>query len=173
MLPIIKLEVMESLEGARTSLIREALEEDLLTVMEINRRCLPENYTYFFFQSILRAYPKAFLVAEVDGKVVGYIMCRVERILSKFEKFRIRKAGHIISIAVLPEYRRIGIATSLLQRALNALKNEYGCDEAFLEVRVSNIAAISLYEKAGFMKIGVSHRYYLDGEDAYVMAKKL
>ena len=40
-------------------------------------------------------------------------------------------------------------------------------------VRVSNTPAISLYEKLGFLKVSVSKRYYLDGEDAYIMARRL
>ena len=164
---------MRSVRRAETYLIRQASEEDLVPAMNINRVCLPENYSFFFFQTILREYPKTFLVAEVDGRVVGYIMCRVERILSKLERFRIKKAGHIISIAVLPEYRRKGIASTLLRKAMTILKEEYGCDEIFLEVRVTNSQAIALYRKLGFDKIDVLKGYYVDGEDAYVMARKL
>ncbi|RLG01132.1 MAG: ribosomal-protein-alanine N-acetyltransferase [Thaumarchaeota archaeon] len=164
---------MRSVRKAETYLIRQASEEDLMSVININRVCLPENYTYFFFQTILRNYPKTFLVAEVDGKIVGYIMCRVERILSKFERFKFKRAGHVISIAVLPEYRNRGIASSLLSKAIDILKNEYRCEEVFLEVRVSNNPAISLYEKLGFSKVSTSRRYYLDGEDAYIMARRL
>jgi len=141
--------------------------------MMINRMCLPENYTYFFFESILRNYPKSFLIAEVDGEIAGYIMCRVERTLSKFERLSFKKVGHIISIAVLPEYRRRGLAKSLLENALRILKENYRCEEAYLEVRVSNLPAISLYQKLGFVVVRTSKRYYIDGEDAYVMARKL
>jgi len=165
---------MERTENEKIEVkIREAGEEDLLTVMNINRVCLPENYSYSFFDLILRTYPKTFLVAEIGDKIAGYIMCRVERIFSKFDKLRVRKAGHVISIAVLPEYRRRGIATELLSRALGVLGEEYGCSEVFLEVRVSNRQAIALYEKLGFEKVDISKRYYIDGEDAYVMARRL
>ena len=164
---------MKSVKKTETYLIRQASEEDLVPVMNINRICLPENYSHFFFQTILRDYPKTFLVAEVNGKIVGYVMCRVERILSKLDRFRFKRAGHVISIAVLPEYRNRGIARSLLNRAINVLKDEYKCEEVFLEVRVSNSPAISLYEKLGFLKVNISRRYYLDGEDAYIMARKL
>jgi len=160
-------------EVGESFIIREASEKDILTVMNINRICLPENYSYAFFHSVLKAYPRTFLVAEVDSKIAGYIMCRVERILSKLERFRIKKAGHIISIAVLPEYRRRGIASTLLRKAMTILKEEYGCDEIFLEVRVTNSQAIALYKKLGFDKIDVLKGYYVDGEDAYVMARKL
>ncbi|HDD40307.1 MAG TPA: ribosomal-protein-alanine N-acetyltransferase [Nitrososphaeria archaeon] len=164
---------MVSRADAQTFRIRGASLDDIPKVMMINRRCLPENYTYFFFESILRNYPKSFLIAEVDGEIAGYIMCRVERTLSKFERLSFKKVGHIISIAVLPEYRRRGLAKSLLENALKTLKEDYGCEEAYLEVRVSNSAAISLYKKCGFTAVKISRRYYIDGEDAYVMAKKL
>ncbi len=165
---------MEAAEEVNSGFtIREATEDDVLPVMNINRICLPENYSYGFFENILRSYPKSFLIAEVDGRIAGYIMCRVERVFSRFERFRIRKAGHIISIAVLPEYRRRGIGKTLLIKALENLRNYYECSEAFLEVRVSNHGAIKLYESIGFTKIEILKRYYMDGEDAYLMAKRL
>lgn len=159
--------------NVQTFQIREASIEDIPKIMMINRICLPENYTYFFFESILKGYPKSFLIAEIDEEIVGYIMCRVERSLSKFEKMGFKKLGHIISIAILPEYRRRGLARSLLENALKILKEDYECEEAYLEVRVSNSAAISLYKKCGFTVIRVAKGYYIDGEDAYVMARKL
>ncbi|MEM3898045.1 MAG: N-acetyltransferase, partial [Nitrososphaerota archaeon] len=125
-------------DKSQTVQIRQASPADLPRVMMINRLCLPENYTYFFFDSILQSYPKAFLVAEVGDEVVGYVMCRVEHGLSKLDKLNMKRLGHIISIAVLPEHRRMGIATALLTKALEILKEEYRCSEAFLEVRVSN-----------------------------------
>jgi len=164
---------MESYEKEQTFQVREASLDDLPQVMMINRLCLPENYTYFFFESILRNYPRTFLIAEVDGKIAGYIMCRVERGFSKFDRLSLKKLGHVISIAVLPEYRRRGIAKTLLSNALKALKEHYGCEEAYLEVRISNSPALALYQKLGFTIVKVSRRYYIDGEDAYVMARKL
>lgn len=153
--------------------IREANENDILVVMNINRVSLPENYSYAFFYSILKSYPKAFLVAEFSGIIGGYIVSRVEHIFSKFEKLRIKRAGHIVSIAVLPQYRGKGVGKAILIKCLEALKNMYRCDEAFLEVRVSNKTAIRLYEKIGFTILDIAHNYYIDGEDAYIMAIKL
>jgi len=164
---------MESYEKEQMFQVREASLDDLPQVMMINRLCLPENYTYFFFESILRNYPRTFLIAEVNGKIAGYIMCRVERGFSKFDRLSLKKLGHVISIAVLPEYRRKGIAKTLLSNALKAMKEHYGCEEAYLEVRISNSPALALYQKLGFTIVKVSRRYYIDGEDAYVMARKL
>jgi len=164
---------MESYSEEQVFRIREASAADLTKVIMINRRCLPENYTYFFFNSILQNYPRTFLVAEVNGDIAGYIMCRVERGFSKLSKLNLTRLGHVISIAVLPEYRRRGIAKALLTRAMKILKEEYGCEEVYLEVRVSNQPAISLYRKLGFDVVKISRRYYVDGEDAYIMARRL
>jgi len=164
---------MESYSEEQVFRVREASAADLTKVIMINRRCLPENYTYFFFNSILQNYPKTFLVAEIDGDIAGYIMCRVERGFSKLSKLNLARLGHVISIAVLPEYRRKGIAKALLTRAMKVLKEEYDCEEVYLEVRVSNQPAITLYRKLGFEIVKISRRYYVDGEDAYIMARRL
>jgi len=147
--------------------LRDFRPEDLERVIFINRTCLPENYSRGFFLSLHKSYPDLFLVAERDGEVVGYIMCRIEGTI-----WRPRlKRGHVISIAVLPEHRRKGIATALLKEALSRMAERYGASECYLEVRVSNTPAIRLYEKLGFKKTDVVPRYYLDGEDAYIMTK--
>jgi len=152
-------------------LIREFTYRDLERVLWINRTCLPENYPAFFFIDLYRRYPKSFLVAERNGVVIGYVMCRVEQGFSSTNRSRWVKKGHIVSIAVVPEARGRGIGTALMIHAMRALREDYNVDEYYLEVRVSNVAAIHLYEKLGFKRIRILKRYYLNGEDAYLMAK--
>lgn len=151
--------------------IREVTLKDIPIVMDINRKCLPENYSQSFFIQHYRKYPKAFLVADIDGEVVGYIMCRIEYGMSNF-KFALSKKGHVISIAVLPQYRRMRIGYNLMIKAMEAMKN-YGATEVYLEVRVSNYPAIRLYEKLNYVITNRIQGYYADGEDAYVMARQL
>ncbi|RLF17370.1 MAG: ribosomal-protein-alanine N-acetyltransferase [Thermoprotei archaeon] len=151
--------------------IRRFRPEDLDEVIKINRENLPENYPPAFFMEHYYRFPKAFLVAELNNQLVGYIMCRVERGFSNFG-FGIVKKGHIISLAVRPFARRNKIGYTLLKTAMKALKEDYGVDEYYLEVRVSNIPAISLYEKLGYVKVRRIIGYYLDGEDAWLMACK-
>jgi len=143
---------------------------DLKRVMEINRICLPENYSSGFFVSIFERFPETFVVAE-DGGVVGYAMCRVEHRFG-FRLFGGAKRGHLISIAVLPDFRRRGIASALMRDVMKSLVG-YGCGDLFLEVRASNVGAVRLYKKLGFTVERKIRHYYADGEDAYVMSKKL
>ncbi len=152
--------------------IRRFSAEDLATVMEINRTCLPENYSSYFFLDICKNYPDAFLVAEFEARIVGYIMCRLETGFSDFAHLRPAKKGHVVSIAVVPEYRKIGIGGTLMLSAISALAS-YGYSEAFVEVRITNEPAISLYRKLEFTIVKRIPRYYYNGEDAYVMAIRM
>ncbi len=153
--------------------IRQFRESDLDTVIKINRACLPENYPSFFFLSIFYKYPKSFLVAvHNDNTICGYCMWRVEKGLSNFA-LRWTKKGHLVSIAVLEAYRRQGIGEALLLKGMQSMKEDYGASEFILEVRISNSSAIALYEKHGFQKIKTLSGYYRDGENAYLMAKRI
>ncbi|UCD26832.1 MAG: ribosomal protein S18-alanine N-acetyltransferase [Candidatus Bathyarchaeota archaeon] len=140
--------------------------------MHINRVCLPENYTSLFFMNLYQRFPETFIVAEENGKIAGYIMCRIETGISNFKLLGIAKKGHVISIAVLPEHHREGIGSALMQEAMKAMVN-YKAKECYLEVRTSNLSAVNLYRKIGFEVARTAKGYYADGEAAKVMAKKL
>jgi len=145
---------------------------DLEQVTNINRRCLPENYSGFFFMDLHERFPQTFIVAEENGKIIGYVMCRIETGMPTFRLLGIAKKGHVISIAVLPEHRRRGVAYALMRQAMHAMRL-YKAKECFLEVRVGNTPAVNLYKKMGFRIIQTMHDYYADGEAAYMMARKL
>ena len=156
----------------KTFRIRNVREEDLTEVMNINFSCLPENYSLYFFQELFQKNPKTFIVAEVDGRIAGYVMCRIEHGFSDLRRLNFTKKGHVVSIAVLPEYRRMGIGGALLKDAFKAMV-EYGASEAFLEVRVGNTEAVKLYERMGLKITRVAEYYYRDGESANVMTLDL
>ena len=65
--------------------IRRAGPSDLISVMEINLKTLPEHYSDYFYESLLAELPEAFIVAEIGGKHVGYIMCKTEFGFSNFK----------------------------------------------------------------------------------------
>jgi len=150
-------------------IIRRAESGDLIPVMEINLKTLPEHYSDYFYESLLVDLPEAFLVAEIGGKHVGYIMCKSEYGFSNFKKLGFVKKGHVVSVAVLNEFRRKGIGKGLVEEAINGVKTKK-CDELYLEVRCSNTEAVLLYENMGFTIRQKLKTYYRDGEDAYMMA---
>ena len=173
--------------------IRNAREEDIPSVMLVNLRSLPENYWYGFFLGILRRWSRFFFVAEVNGTIVGYSMSRVEwtsdpvllgerneleegpTLLSWARRplSREYRVLHLVSIAVLKEYRRRGIGSALLEATIREALADGGIVSIYLEVRVSNSPAIRLYRKFGFREMRRIRGYYRDGEDAYVMVRKL
>ncbi len=138
----------------------------------INRTCLPENYSDYFFVDLHRRFPETFIVAEENGEVVGYIMCRIETGLSSSIFRGLIKKGHIVSVAVMQEYRRKGIGEALVAKAMENMRL-YKAKHCFLEVRVANTAAVDLYKKLGFEVSRTVRGYYADGEGAYVMETKL
>jgi ribosomal-protein-alanine N-acetyltransferase len=152
--------------------LRKFVPDDLQGVMQINRETLPENYSDYFFMDLYERFPETFIVAELEGKIVGYIMCRVEVGLSNFGLGGLIRKGHVVSIAVLPKYRRKGVASTLLNTAMDGMRF-YKAKQCYLEVRVTNDAGVALYKKLGFEVSRSVHGYYSDGEDAYVMSKKL
>ena len=156
----------------QTFLIRKFVLTDLEPVMRINRRCLPENYSPAFFMEHHKEHPEAFLVVEADGSIVGYVMCRIEFGSSYARRLGLSRRGHIISIAVIPEYRRRGIGKELMVKAMEAMSNIYNASEYYLEVRVSNQPAISLYKKLGYKVVQRIPGYYLNGEDAFIMSRE-
>ena len=156
----------------QTFTLRKFVPDDLQSVMQINRVCLPENYTDFFFVDLHQRFPETFIVAEDDGKVSGYIMCRIEVGLSNFGFGGLIRKGHVVSIAVMPLSRRKGMASVLIKKALEGMEY-YKAKQCFLEVRVTNELGITLYKKLGFEVTRTINGYYSDGEDAYVMTKKL
>lgn len=156
----------------QTFTLRKFAPDDLQPVMQINRVCLPENYTDMFFMDLHQRFPETFIVAEDDGNIIGYIMCRIEVGLSNIGLGGLVRKGHVVSIAVMPKGRRKGVATALIQAAMEGMVH-YKAKQIFLEVRVTNNAGIDLYKKLGLDVSRTISGYYSDGEDAYVMSKKL
>jgi ribosomal-protein-alanine N-acetyltransferase len=134
---------------------------DLDAVEAIERVSYPAPWSRSMFTSEL-AKPSALSLGAFDdeGGLLGYL------ILSRYVD-----AWHVMNVAVHPEHRRKGIASSLLQELFVAT----GEDERngyTLEVRVSNLGAIELYERFGFRSHGVRTGYYTDNhEDALIMWK--
>ncbi len=135
--------------------------DDLEEVLEIERSSFTTPWSETSFFNEIKNPRSISKVARVGGRIAGYLCAS-----------RIIDEGHILTFAVHPEFRRLGIASALIGDMLEYLKAE-GCRFVFLEVRVSNSEARKIYAKFGFRELGVRKNYYLAPvEDAVVMALK-
>ena len=107
---------------------------------------------------------------SMDAGTIFYVACLNDKIVGYMGLSKIVGEGYVTNIAVLPEYRRLGIGEKILGYVIDNTKAEL--EFISLEVRVSNIAAISLYEKFGFERVGLRKRFYTNPEeDAIIMTK--
>ena len=149
--------------------IRRATVDDLLKMQQTNLLCLPENYQYKYYIYHYLSWPSLLHVAEDhNGKIVGYVLAKLEDEDIKQGEIQ----GHITSISVLRTYRRLGVASKLMNHAINMMQEYFEADYVSLHVRVSNRPALHLYHNnLGFEVRGVEKEYYADKEDAYKMRK--
>lgn len=132
---------------------------DLNPLRQLERACFPQD-----------AWPLLDLIGVLTMPGVVRLKAMVGQLMVGFIAGDVRKnedTAWIATIGVLPEYRRRGIGTALLLRCESQVQASKIC----LSVRVSNDAAIKMYEEFGYNRAGMWRRYYEDGEDALVMEK--
>lgn len=144
--------------------IRSMNGADLEQVIAIDRLSFSVPWPQKAYEHELKENPAAFLwVAEACTADVG---CRVVGLIVVWQ---IMDEAHIATIAIHPDYRRLGIGSQLLGYALREAKQK-GALRAMLEVRASNMAAQEMYRKFGFEVVYRRPRYYKDNfEDALLM----
>jgi len=142
-------------------MIRRFAPEDFQEVVEIESEAFSEHNS-LLYMSFYETVGDGFLVAELDGKVVGYVVGYRSA----------ENEGHIFSVGVREKYRRRGIGTSLIH-AICDIFVANGLRYARLEVRNSNKEAQKLYRSIGFVPCWTEKKYYLDGEDCLVMKMHL
>lgn len=150
-------------EDAVRATVRPMTVRDLPDIEVIERSSFTTPWSRgAFLAELLENRRARYLVAELDGRVVGYIGL-----------WLIAGEGHITNIAVHPDYRRRGIGRLLLQSMTDLCLRE-GARRMTLEVRRSNLAAQDLYRSFGFIFCGTRREYYQDnGEDALIMWREL
>jgi ribosomal-protein-alanine N-acetyltransferase len=140
---------------------RPMIEADIDAVLAIEQSSFPAPWKREHFLHEIEAQHSYPFVAEADGVVVGYVC-----LTSLFEE------AQILDIAVALDKRGRGIALMLMESAMRlALDN--GAEVLALEVRSTNRAAITLYERLGFVRTGCRAKYYEGSDDAVLMEKKL
>jgi len=144
--------------------IHPLTEKHLKEVMRVNLRCFKkgENYTKHTFSFLLNEPTTlSYRVSTPDEEIVGFIFVMTSQ-----------GTGHVTTIGVAPEHRRRGLAQKMLRHVEEALQKREIATVS-LEVRVSNIAAQSLYRDAGYTIVQRLNNYYNNGEDAFLMVKSL
>ncbi len=142
-------------------MIRDCVEKDLAEIVELEKESFKFPYDLGTFIYFLSSDRTVFLVYELDGSVEGYIICDIG-------------SGHegvIVSIAVSPERRRMGLGSALLDAALSRIRGRV--PKLVLQVARSDEGATKFYRIHGFVIDGILPNYYPDGEDAYLMTRNL
>lgn len=142
-------------------LIRRARASDVSYLAKLERETFPIAQTERDFENMLDASDRVLLVAESGRRVLGYVGA-----------YSVCGETDILTIAVDPDVRRMGIGKKLLDALLTELDPDN--DAVYLEVRESNEAARTLYTSLGFTEIGVRRGYYrFPTEDAVLYKKEL
>lgn len=127
----------------------------------LEKVCFSENWSYQLLEAGIHSSYDIYYVWEQEGRILGYCCLRL-----------LAGEGEIQRIAVLPEYRRLGIGRKMMEAMVNyATKNKVYAIS--LEVRESNFAARKLYESFGFAAEAVRTGYYHNPlEDALIMWRR-
>jgi len=151
--------------------IRNAKQADLINMQQCNLMCLPENYQMKYYFYHLLTWPQLSYVAEHNGQIVGYVLAKMDEDAGNEKN---PPHGHITSLAVRRNYRRLGLAKKLMDQSAFAMVEAFKAKFCSLHVRVSNRAALNLYKTTLKFDVDDTEKgYYADGEDAYKMKKDL
>ena len=142
--------------------IREMKVDDLKRIVELEKDLFLSPWNEEDFIHELKENPMAgYYILEKENQIIGYIGL-----------WFLGDLCQITTIATDRHFQGQGCASQLMEYALEK-SEELHYQNVNLEVRVSNVKAIALYQKFGFKNVAVRKRYYSNGEDAYLMIKEL
>ncbi len=143
-------------------MIRLISEEDLDQVVLLEKELFgDDSWDKETFVEQINNNPYASIyIFEDNHKIVGYV-----------DLWIAYENADLANIGVSKQYQGKGIGSQLMEFC-ERIVNQNNCENYSLEVRVSNLKAIHLYEKFGFQKVGVRKNYYANGENAYLMIRK-
>jgi len=143
--------------------VRPMTEQDIDTVMTIEKRAFPFPWTPSIFKDCLK-HNYSCWIYERDASIIGYAVMMF-----------VIDEMHLLNICVDPDVQGQRLGSRLLH-SMECLAQEWQAQTCFLEVRQSNFAAIRLYLNTGFNEVGLRKGYYpakLGRENAIIMAKTL
>lgn len=148
--------------------IRRVEVTDLLPMQQTNLKCLPENYSMWFWGMHYLNFKQISTVSiGNDGKLLGYVLGTIND-----EKTESGVSGHIDSVAVCNKYRKLGLAYTLLDKVHHELVAIYDAYKVSLNVRLFNTTAHKLYyDKFKYKTFKEEQNYYADNESCLILHK--
>ncbi|XP_066526365.1 N-alpha-acetyltransferase 30 [Hoplias malabaricus] len=141
------------------SYVRYESELQMPDIIRLITKDLSEPYSIYTYRYFIHNWPQLCFLAMVERNCVGAIVCKLDMHKKMFRR------GYIAMLAVDSKFRRKGIGTNLVKKAIYAMVDG-DCDEVVLETEITNKSALKLYENLGFVRDKRLFRYYLNGVDA-------
>ncbi len=145
--------------------LRDADSRDFETLWRIDQACFAQGIAYS--RRELAAYMAmrgafTIIVTDEDAQILGFLVATIRR----------NGIGHVITIDVLKEVRRLGVGSLLLNAAEERLR-KLSCHTVSLETAVDNQSALVFYKRHGYFTVNTIPHYYSNGVDALVLQKDL
>jgi len=145
---------------------RQATANDLEKLYTIERECFTvEAFTKELLTTLLQDSNSVGLIAQINGEIAGFIIGLIQH-------SKRMKTGHIYTIDVAIKHRRKGVGMKLLKE-LEQIFAKKGVKACYLEARLSNVAALELYKKQGYMEMEKLKNYYSEGAHGVRLQKRL
>ncbi len=137
-------------------------ESHIAQIAALEQLCFSDPWSENSVRSELSNPLSLWLVAEEGDKVIGYVGSQ-----------SVPPEADVMNLAVAPDYQKKGIGRKLMTELIAELHSR-GMNALFLEVRVGNLPARSLYQSLGFVEVGRRPKYYVNPtEDALILRKEL
>ena len=140
----------------------DALNLDLDLLFKLDSLYFPTPWDHNSWQKLFQNTDRLLGIAKINNDVAGFILFDVN-VVDSF--------SHLLKIVTVPHLAGQGIGNELLKQGLHYLKDYKAIKNFFLEVEVSNLAAIKLYQKQQFKIIHTKKDFYGQNRDAFIMTK--
>ena len=141
-------------------IVRNVGPDDIYTVIDLEYQNFDYPYPPEVINFLYESHRDTFLVAEKDKNVIGFVIGMVQK-----------REGHVLVIAIRDDYKKKGIGTFLMKKLIDVYKKK-GITQLKLEVRASNVAALSMYRNLGFKITNRLKHYYENGEDGFLLRRE-
>lgn len=141
-------------------IVRNVCPDDIYTVIDLEYQNFDYPYPPEIINFLYESHRDTFLVAEKERVVIGFVIGIIQK-----------KEGHILVIAIRDDYKKKGIGTFLMKKLIDIYKKK-GITQLKLEVRASNVAALSMYKNLGFKITNRLKHYYENGEDGFLLRRE-